>query len=112
MLSSAMDFYNNVIDGSTDNSIGIKGALQSSLGLGSSGNYFTGGMNNISSEGSTGKCNYLYKSSFDLHKGENVFNLKNYTSNQAYHLSGTFPDYQPNTTLMTGVENSYQLPSK
>jgi hypothetical protein len=112
MLSSSMDFYNNVIDGSSDNSIGIKGASQSALGLGSSGNYFTAGMNNISSEGSSGKCIYLHKTSFDMYKDENIFNLKNYNSNQSYHLSGTFPDYQPNTTLMTGVENSYQLPSK
>ena len=108
MLSSAMDFYNNVIDGSIDNSIGIKGASQSNLSLGTSGNYYTAGLNNISSEGSTGKCIYLYKSSFDLHKGENVFNLKNYTSNQSYHLSGTFPNYQPNTTL-SAVQNCFRV---
>ncbi|MEZ4821878.1 MAG: hypothetical protein R2942_05430 [Ignavibacteria bacterium] len=108
MLSSAMDFFNNVIDGSSDNSVGIKGASQSNLSLGTSGNYYTAGLNTVSSEGSTGKCVYVYKSSFDLHKGENIFDLKNYNSNDSYHLSGTFPYYLPNTTL-SAVQNCFRI---
>jgi len=110
LLSSAMDLYNNVIDGSSDNSIGIKGASQSALGLGSSGNYFTAGLNSVTSDGDDAICIFVDRTSFDLHKGENIFDLKNYSTGQSnsYHLSGHFPDYQPNTTV-SAVQNCFRL---
>jgi hypothetical protein len=107
LLSSSMDFYNNVIDGSYDNSTGFQGYSGSNISMGTSGNYYTAGQNVISAEGSNSKCVYVEKSFFDLHKGENIFDLKNYSSGQEYHLSGWFPNYQPHSTV-SAVQNCFR----
>jgi len=106
LLSSYMDFYNNVIDGSYNNSTGFEGYSQSNISMGTSGNYYTAGQNVISAEGANSKCVFVEKSFFDLHKGENIFDIKNYSSDQEYHLSGWFPNYQPNS-IVSAVENCF-----
>ena len=88
MLSSSMDFYNNVIEGSSDNSIGIQSYAQSNMSLANSGIYYTGELNVITSVGADSKCLFVHKSNFDIYKGENTFNLNNYQSGNTFHLSG------------------------
>lgn len=108
MLSSSMDFFNNTIDGSSDNSIGIRGYSQSNISLGTSGNYYTAGLNVISSEGSNSQCVFVEKSFFNLYKGGNIFDLKNYSSDDEFHLSGWFPNYEPNTTV-SAIQNCFRI---
>jgi len=68
MLSSSLDFYGNIIDGSYDNSIGIQAFSESNVGLGNNGNYYLAGLNEISSEGANAKCVFVEKSYFDIYK--------------------------------------------
>ena len=93
LLSSATDVFNNVIDGNNNNSIGIQAFSQSDIHLSPTGSYYTGGQNQISSEGGSSKCVYIDKSSFDIYKGENTFEIKNYDSTDSYHLFGWFPTH-------------------
>ncbi|MBS1517223.1 MAG: right-handed parallel beta-helix repeat-containing protein, partial [Bacteroidetes bacterium] len=110
MLSSSMDFFNNEIEGSNDNSIGIQGYAQSNMSLANSGIYYTGGLNNITSKGANSICLLVHKSNFDIYKGENIFNLNNYQFGNAFHLNGWL-------TANSGIEpvnvygNCYQISS-
>ncbi|MBK8381067.1 MAG: hypothetical protein IPL16_04105 [Ignavibacteria bacterium] len=108
MLSSSLDFYGNIIDGSYDNSIGIQAFSESNVGLGNNGNYYLAGLNEISSEGANAKCIFVEKSYFDIYKAENIFDLKNYQAGQAYHLYGDFPS-KPDNEPVEAFGNCFKV---
>jgi len=108
MLSSSMDFYSNIINGSTDNSIGIQAYSNSNANLSPVNNYDIGGKNEISTEGENANCVFVDKSFFDINKGKNIFDLINYQPEEAYHLSGIFPIESPGEPV-EAVDNCFRI---
>ncbi len=83
MLSSSIDLYHNTI---TCDSIGVQ-VISGTANLGSSGEYQTGGFNNISSDNDDGINVRATAGYFTIGGGYNTFNVN---SSSAYHLAGTF----------------------
>lgn len=89
LISSDCDFYQNSINSSAVNSIGIQLNIGKGNGAVTSNGYFVGGYNNFSNTGSNSKNISVINSYFDIDNGFNVFNIN--FNNSPRHITGYFP---------------------
>jgi len=99
LLSSSIDFAENIINTDVSGSKSIETLAGSEIKMNPAGGLVLGGKNEITNTGSNSKNIFTDNSYFLIDKGENVFSLNE--STDCYHLNGWFPDDASNTTSAT-----------